>query len=84
VFLRDKEEKAKIVVDKILRKYLLREVFLLKLKLLRKSIVYIQEKFKNYRKNREARIFIIRINFMKEFKFLLKYYRYKALFNYNT
>jgi hypothetical protein len=84
VFLRDKEEKAKIVVDKILRKYLLREVFLLKLKLLRKSIVYIQEKFKNCRKNREARIFIIRINFMKEFKFLLKYYRYKALFNYNT
>jgi hypothetical protein len=84
VFLRDKEEKAKIVVDKILRKYLLREVFLLKLKLLRKSIVYIQEKFKNCRKNREARIFIVRINFMKEFKFLLKYYRYKALFNYNT
>ena len=67
-----------------MRKYLLREVFLFKLKKLRKNIVYIQEKFKNCRKNKEARVFIMRMNFIKEFKFLLRFYRYKALFSYNT
>ena len=67
-----------------MRKYLLREVFLFKLKIVRKNIVYIQEKFKNYIKNRESRVLIMRMNFMKEFKFLSRFYRYKALFNYNT
>ena len=84
VLFQEKEAKAKIVVDKIMRKYLLREVFLFKLKKLRKNIVYIQEKFKNCRKNKEARVFIMRMNFIKEFKFLLRFYRYKALFSYNT
>lgn len=63
---------------------MLREVFLFKLKILRKNIVYIQQKFKNCKINREARILIMRMNFIKEFKFLFRFYRYKALFNYKT